>query len=102
MYEIENPYDVREREKEERFERLPDCTKCGYKIQDEYSYQTEEGEMICKDCFEDLYGGETDEGHICPCCGRSLTWDIGCFNIDGNTHCRDYVNRWYRKEIEDD
>ena len=91
-----------EQKSEERFENLPECSDCGNKIQDGFKYLSEEGDILCRDCFSERYHGETDEGYICPHCGRLLTFDIGCFYLEDSTYCEDYVDENYREEISDD
>ena len=40
--------------KEAKRERLPECSCCGERIQDEYLYLID-GTILCEDCLNDMY-----------------------------------------------
>lgn len=50
----------RERE-EARYEAaLPVCVDCGYPIGDDYYYETDEGDILCRDCLLDRFAKSTE------------------------------------------
>lgn len=62
MSYIPDNYDLWARhdaEKEAELEKLPECSECGEKIQDEYAYYIN-GEWICERCMKD-YRKEVQE-----------------------------------------
>lgn len=52
-----NRYDS---DQHDEFQKLPECTYCGSKIQDEFLYCIND-EIICKDCLNDHFRKETED-----------------------------------------
>ena len=60
MYRTSNPVADAEcysADLDARLERLPVCSECGYRIQDEYAYYMN-GEWICECCMDENYRRE--------------------------------------------
>lgn len=56
-------YDMRKRhdaEQQARLDKLPECSECGEKIQDEYAYYIN-GEWIHEKCMNENYRKEVQE-----------------------------------------
>lgn len=47
-------------EQETKLERLPECSECGNKIQDEMCFEFN-GELICEECLNDNHRKCTDD-----------------------------------------
>lgn len=63
MFRTDNPhadFDRWEAEREAELERLPECTYCGDKIQDDYLYEIND-ELICERCLRENFRKETND-----------------------------------------
>jgi len=63
MSYIPDNYDLWARhdaEQEAQLERLPECSECGHKIQDEYAYYIN-GEWIHEKCMKENYRKEVSD-----------------------------------------
>lgn len=63
MYRTDNPIADFERwdaDQQERLEKLPVCTVCGKRIQDDYCYEIND-EIFCTDCLDDEFRRETED-----------------------------------------
>lgn len=53
-------WETHDAEKEKRLDKLPECTYCGSKIQDEFLYCIND-EVICNDCLNDHFRKDVDD-----------------------------------------
>ena len=49
-----------EAEQQAQLDKLPECSECGEKIQDEYAYYIN-GEWVCEQCMNENYRKEVQE-----------------------------------------
>lgn len=52
-------FDIYDREQARQQERLPDCSCCGGKIEDDFFYIID-GDYLCKECLDNEYRQEIE------------------------------------------